>query len=92
MRGVESLEHGFCDYPFAAELWNLLEIRWKALACLQALKLGVEMGFREVVIEEGWIRDEIMNLRRRDLMVIVTLEARDGLVRGVEEEDEVDGL
>ncbi|MFQ6651461.1 hypothetical protein Gotur_023788 [Gossypium turneri] len=93
----------------------------KALVCLQALKLGVEVGLRDVVIEgdsltrkfrevwftfvsrstngsahalaqKGWIRGESLNLGWRDLMAIVTLEAQDNLVRGVEGEDGVVGL
>ncbi|KAA3462671.1 TOM1-like protein 2 [Gossypium australe] len=72
----------------------------EAFACLQALKLGVEMGLRDVIIEgdsltvikKGWIRGENLNLGQRDLVAIVTLEARDNLVRGVEGEDEVVGL
>ncbi|MBA0626825.1 hypothetical protein Godav_004418, partial [Gossypium davidsonii] len=173
--GILGLGHGFSDCPFAAELWNLLEIRWKgerspkahflkinfdaafkahivksysglvikddrsriigtrailnesvlsvfvaeALTCLQAVKLGVDMGLREVAIEGDSLtvikkaksgpmdRSEIWTfiqyikieqkkfwegrnseLGRQDLVVIVTLEARDDLVRCVEGEDE----
>ncbi|MBA0694469.1 hypothetical protein Goari_004756 [Gossypium aridum] len=76
----------------------------KALACLQAIKLGVEMGLREVVIEGDSLtvikkaksgrmyKGQNSELGRQDLVVIVTLEAQDDLVRCVEGEDEVDGL
>ncbi|MBA0678293.1 hypothetical protein Goari_019647, partial [Gossypium aridum] len=39
--------------------------------------------------QEGWVRGESLNLRRRDLVAMVNLEAQDNLVRDVKEEDEV---
>ncbi|MFQ6624271.1 hypothetical protein Gotur_004285 [Gossypium turneri] len=97
--------------------------RWRPLEALflkinfdvafKALKLGVEMGIGEVVVEgdsltvikkaklanssahalaqEGWVRGESLNLRRRDLVAMVNLEAQDNLVKDVKEEDEVAG-
>ncbi|KAH1074180.1 hypothetical protein J1N35_026508 [Gossypium stocksii] len=39
--------------------------------------------------QKGWIRGESLNLGWQDLVAIVTLKARDNLVRGVEGEDGV---